>query len=278
MRRFNLTLLLCLFLLTACNAPIATSAPTQDLVATQVAVLQTSLPTETQAAAAPTITPGPTLAPDTPTAPEPTPSLTLATIPTTTAELKDSLGEPAWSDALDSAEAFYEFENEGTRVKAEDGALVLTGLQANGWLGWSLTYSRQPQNFYLEATFITQDCSGDDRYGLMFRATDASAGYFYGVSCGGAYDLLAADLESDTENELIDSTSNPAILGGANQTNRLGVMANGEKISLYANGKLLQEVNDSTFTDKGYFGAFIAANQTPNFTVKLDEIKLWILP
>jgi hypothetical protein len=280
MRRIILALMLALFLLTACNTPTTSPLPTQDVVATQVALLITNLPTQTLLAATQTPAPSPTIGQETPTQPQPTltETLTLTLTPTAAGELKDSLGEPSWSDPLDSAKSFYLFENEGTRVTAENGALLLSGLQANGWLGWSLTYSRQPQNFYVEATFITQDCAGSDRYGLVFRAPNANAGYFFGVTCGGAFDLSAADFETDTKTDLVQASSNPAIVSGANQTNRLGVLANGETISLYANGKLLQEVNNATFKEKGYFGPFVAANQTAGFTVKMDEIKLWILP
>ena len=274
MRYLTLLLLLALFL-TGCNAPTATRQPTQDLVATQVAILQTSLPTATIQPPAASATPEPSATAAAATATtEPTATLTVTA--TTTGELKDTLGEPAWSDMLDSGKNFYLFENEGTRVTFDNGALAMAGLQS-GWLGWSLTYSRQPQNFYVEATFITQDCSGNDRYGIMFRATN-STGYFFGVTCSGAYNLGWSNFDTSDDKALIQSTSSPAIVGGANQTNRLGVMANGDKLSLYANGKLLQEFTDTTMTDKGYNGAFVQANQTIGFTIKLDEIKLWNLP
>ena len=280
MVRISLGLLLILLILTACNAPrISQATATPDIVATQVAVLQTNMPTvtlplstETLPLPATTATIEPSLTPAQPTLPPATATLA------GTAELKDRLGEPTWTDTLDSGKLFYLFENEGTRVTVENGAMLLSGLQTNGWLGWSLTFARQPQNFYIEATFIPQDCAGNDRYGLVFRAPGDNAGYFFGVSCSGQYDLSAADFTNNTDLDLISASSHAAILAGANQTNRLGVMAEGEKISLYANGKLLQEISDSTFKDKGYFGAFVAAGQTTGFTTRMDEIKLWELP
>jgi hypothetical protein len=276
MRRVNLGLFLIVFFLTACNAPGTSQATaTPNLVATQVAILQTNMPTETLTPPPATATPepSPTIAQvgETPTLAPPTAS------PTVESALKDSLGQPTWSDTLDSGKGFYLFENEGTRVTAENGALLLSGLQANDWLGWSLTFSRRPKNFYMEATFITGACSGRDRYGMVFRAPGDSAGYFYGVTCSGVFELNAANFADGSNRELF-SGSNAAILTGANQTNRLGVLTNNEKISLYANDILLQEITDSTFNDNGYFGAFVAANQTAGFTVKLDEIKLWELP
>lgn len=275
MRPVHLGLIVLALLLAACNVPRAADATgTPDLVATQVAVLRTNQPTSTSTPppASPTPEPSPTApAPETASPPPPTGT------PTQLSNLVSSLGQPTWVNTLDSGSAFYQFENEGTRVTVENGAMLLTGLQANDWLGWSLTYSRQPKNFYLEGIFITQACSGADRYGLVFRAPDDNAGYFFSITCGGRYSLAAANYEDNSENSL-SSGSNPAIATGAGQTNRLAVLANGDQIGLYANDILLQEVTDATFTDGGYFGAFVAANETPGFTVQMDEIRLWELP
>lgn len=276
-------------LLAACNLPTRqNAAPTGDPVSTQVSLLLTSQPTPTpkQAApgtaatltTAPSATPIPTLTPvASPTASAPTAAKPSPTTPA--GDPKNSLGQPSWHDTAEVAKSFYLFENEGTKVTAENGALVLTGLTANGWLGWSLTYSHPAQNFYIEAVFNPQTCSGADQYGLVFRAPDADSGYFFTVTCDGKYNLHAHAFKDNTDTTLIPTTPNAAILSGANQTNRLGVMATGEKISLYANGVLLQEINDATYNpDKGNFGALIAANATPGFTVKLVEISLWKLP
>ena len=75
---------------------------------------------------------------------------------------------------------------------------------------------------------------------------------------------------------MIPLKSASAINTGSNQTNRLGVLAQGGKISLYANGSLVDEINDTTYTN-GYFGAFVAANKTAGFRVDLEQIKLWKL-
>jgi hypothetical protein len=122
-----------------------------------------------------------------------------------------------------------------------------------------------------------QDCSGSDIYGLVFRAESVSSGYFFGVTCDGRYSLSARDFEDGTNIPLIQLTSNQAVQSGATSTNRLSVRAEGERIALYANGTLLGEVTDPSF-EEGYFGAFVAANQTAGFTVHMDEISLWNLP
>ena len=290
MLRKSLIVLMALLILTGCNLPNRTAGntPTVDAVATEVSMLLTQMPTETAAVTAEqptstppaTDTPVPATATSTATQAVPETAQTPATLtPTLSAgDPKSALGEPVWRNTLDSSQQFYLYENEGTKVTAEDGALVLSGLLTNGWLGWSLTFSNPAQHFYLEAVMNPQTCSGGDQYGLVFRAPDTEAGYFYGLTCDGRFFLNARNFSDDSSIDLIDATPNSAIQTGSNTINRMGVMASGDRISLYVNGVLLDEINDSTFIDEGYFGAFVASNATPGFTVKMDEITVWDLP
>lgn len=283
-------ILLGLLLLAGCNLPGAPSAatPTPDAIATQVSQLLTAQPTATpsdadvpgETAEPPAVEPEITSTPDVEPTESPVPTEPVATAtPTTPAgDPKNNLGEPSWQHDLSSADVFYLYENEGTRVSHSDGALVLTGLIPNGWHGFSLTFAQKPQNFYLETVFNTRTCSGADLYGMVFRAPDTNSGYFFGVTCDGRYNLHVRNFNDGTDRILIDSTENSAIVSGSDQTNRLGIMANGDQIGLYANGVLLQQVTDSTFTGQGYFGPFIAAYPSAGFTVEMDQISLWNLP
>jgi hypothetical protein len=271
MRKTAGFLLICLLLLTGCNLPTKPIAatPTADLVSTQVSVMLTEMPTVTTAPSA-TVAPSATMAPTgTPTQALPSETPTLA--PTTG-------DKPDWRETFDSGKAFYLFENDNSKVQMESGALVLTGLTANGWIGWSLTYSQKPQNFRLEAVFKTETCAGADLYGLVFRAPNSTSGYFYGVTCDGRINLHARNFDDGTDTEIVALTGASQVAAGSNQTNRLGVTVSGSKIQLFANGSLVQEVTDETFKDAGFFGAFVAANETTGFTVRMDEISLWKLP
>lgn len=263
-----------LLFLTGCNLPVNQGnqpTPTIDLVATQVVELLTQQPTNTPLPPPPTLQPTETSAPTQPPEPTITPSVTPTTNPGDPAL---SFGDPSWQDNLDTAKNFYLFESDNTKIEDEGGSLGLTGVNANGWLGWSLTYAQNPQDFYLEYTFQTRTCSGADIYGMVFRANKENAGYFFGVTCDGRYNLYARDFNNNIDNELIALKSSAAIRSGADQANRLGVLAQGSKLSLYVNGTLVDEINDSNYAS-GYFGAFIAANQTTGFRVELDQIKLW---
>jgi hypothetical protein len=215
----------------------------------QTPSLESIQPSETEIST-PTITSTPTLSPDDP-------------------RLK--LGAPTWKEDFNKANNnFYQYENDQTRFMYDSGTLALTGKNPNGWLGWSLTYPK-PRDFYLEATFKVETCSGLDRYGLVYRAPDFNNGYFFAFSCDGQYSLRIYNQKGS----LIDWTPNPAILSGSNQVNRIGILALGDRYAFYANGKLLQETKESTFLDAGMFGGFVASTNTSNFTVRMDEIAFW---
>jgi hypothetical protein len=233
-------------------SPIVLGTSTKDSTGENQSVTpspDSQQPTETETAI-PTMTLTPTLSPDDP-------------------RLK--LGTPTWKEDFSKANKnFYQYEDDQTRFIYDNGTLVLTGKNPNGWLGWSLSYPK-PKDFYLEATFNIETCNGLDRYGLVFRAPNFNDGYFLGISCDGQYSLRTYNQQGN----LISWTPNPAILAGSNQVNRIGVLALGDRYAFYANGKLLQEIKETTFTEAGLFGAFIASTNTTNFTVRMDEIAFW---
>jgi len=273
-------MLLAAFILSACTAAPTQSVPTVDIIGTKVAQTMTALPTNT---------PQPTQAlPAKPSEVAPTspqPSETLAPTPTPTTppdDPKASLGSPAWKNTLDSGSSFgldaKGYDDGNTRIAVANGVMTLTSIYPSGYRNWRLTGSL-PSRFYLEGKFNTINCSGGDQYGLVFRAPDYTSGYgfYFIVTCDGKYTLVRADANGNP-NRLFDWVEEPALLSGSGQTNNLGVMAIGDKISLYANGKLLREVNDAAFQDGSRFGVYIAGQSTPNFTYELDEIAYWNIP
>ncbi len=75
-----------------------------------------------------------------------------------------------------------------------------------------------------------------------------------------------------------DWTSHPALLSGSDHTQRVAVWTNGNLIRLYANGELLKELYDSTYTEEGLFGVFISSAVTTNFEARLTEFLYWNAP
>ena len=245
---------------------IATEASTPDIVGTLVAATMVAFQQQSaeQTAAVPTETIELATA---------TPSETETTTATPT-DVVSSLGTPTWKDDFNVSKSWYLQDDEYTVIDISDGSLVMTSLQAATWTGWSLHYN-QLENFYLEGIINLPTCSAADRYGLVFRSPDYIQGYFFGVSCNGQYNLSLYNGSKFVA--IIPWTPSSAVLTGANAQNKLGVKAIGDKITLSINGTELQTITNSDYK-KGTFGAFIAAVNTPGFTLKMDEISYWTLP
>lgn len=284
MRKILLLTVLLGLILSACNYPAGgsrpSSTPNAEEVATHVSVLLTAQPSSTPPpAAATSFAPEATAtveviatATRAPVSPTPAPSATLSP-----GDPKAGLGEPAWKNNFDTGKGFAletPYEDDNVRFAVENNMLVMTGRQDNGWHSWRLT-SPKVQDYYLEAATHTMDCSGEDIYGLVVRAPDfeSGQGYYFGVTCDGRYNL--AKWQDQGLVSMISLTKNEAIQAGSNRANTLGVKLTGSRIALYANGKLLQEIDDDTFVAAGYFGVWIAANRTPGFTVEVDQMSLW---
>lgn len=206
-----------------------------------------------------------------------TPTITMTASPTYTStpinNFKSTLGEPDKKITFNNGkEGFFDDDDEYTIINIENGTLVMTStMKITGWHGWSMQYQKIG-NFYLEATIKTHQCSGRDEYGLVFRAPDYSKGYFFGFNCDDKYSLRA--LTNDFNN-ITEWKTSPYTINKYPDNNRLGVLAVNDHYSMYINDQLLEEVTDSTFTAMGTFGIFIAAFQTPGFTIEVDEIDYW---
>ena len=119
----------------------------------------------------------------------------------------------------------------------------------------------QVQDFYLEATIKPLTCSGSDLYGLIFRASRNTNGYWFGVTCDGKYQFQTGGVNGFTD--VIKAKPGAAILSGSNQVNRLGVMAKADQISLYANGKLLETLTSSAYPNSGSLAISSPAARPP---------------
>jgi hypothetical protein len=252
-----------------CSLPKRATLPTEtpDLVATKVRQLLTAAPTQT-------------ISPDNVSTNTPASSATSTAVPTTTlttTPVGPNLGQPTWEEKFTAnSGGFLEMDNGHTRIQFSNGGLQIAGVNADGWRGWSHNYRTKALNFYIEIAFNLQNCSGTDEYGITFRSPDYNQGYFFGFSCDGKYRLSVWDGENLSD--LIKWTANPAIPSGGNQTNRMGIKALGSHYIFYANGKQLQEIDDTTFTKTGTSGIYISSNNTPGFTVKITDLSFWNLP
>ncbi len=297
-------------LLTSCVLSKSTPTTSPADIATQVNNLLTAiptttaapaaLPTATQAVAVPTATVADTLAATTAPAPtntlppQPTatlapsataiatatatlaPSATLAptsTIPATDPTLK--YGTPTFVDTFKNDLNWPTGDNQFTAIEIKDGVLKLTALTAID--GWRLTWP-SASNYYAEISVKSDNCTGSDHYGMIFRVPDiklANQGYFYGITCDGKYFINKWD--GAVQTALAKETANKNILVGPNQINRLGILASGSSLVAYINGVKLVEVSNSSFS-KGAFGLFLGSKTTKNLDILVNKVSYWENP
>ena len=268
---------------------VSMPAPTKPATAVLSATLRvvevtqeaTDAPKATAVLAKPSATPGvPTLT----QLPSATPTITQTPLPTQTANPQDPrsrLGTPAWRDTMDNGNNWPTGSNDFTAIAFKDGLMKFTGLKDTS--GWRLATGNELGDFYIEMTFRTETCSGTDNYGLIFRvpvAKEADRGYLFGFSCDGKYYLKVWDGKVAPKGKmttLVSSVANAAIVKGSNQTNRMGIMAVGNRLRLYANGSFLVEYKDSTYP-AGHFGVFVNPDNTEKLTIDVDEIAVWNNP
>jgi hypothetical protein len=190
-------------------------------------------------------------------------------------------GNPAWRDSFDNSENWgmsnnkWEYEDHGL-FEVKDGKMSMTAYNPDYFEFWMFTWPSL-SDAYLEATFIVENCSGRDRYGLRFRSPDPAedgTGYSFGITCDGRYSLRTWDGEEFED--VIPWTSSGLIQTGSGKTQRLGLWAKGNRFILFIDREKLAEVQDSTY-DAGKFGLFIGSVETDDLKVKVDEIAYWNL-
>ena len=257
--------------------------PTMVVTATKPPADATQVSNPTVAPPEPTATQAPsaTPLPPTPTATQPAPTKTPSG-PTATPVAGDprtNLGSPTWTDEMDNGNNWPTGTDPSgyTEINFNNGFMELTGLQAID--GWRLTFKKFG-DAYLEMTVDSGNCLPKDRYGVIVRvpnSAQADRGYMFVFTCGGNFAIRKWDGPSNVMTNLINWKANAAIKSGANQTNRMGVKLEGSKLALYANGVLVGEAQDGTWS-AGVFGIFAGSHESNEYTLKVDEVSYWELP
>ena len=234
----------------------------------------------------PTSTPRPTDTPEPSETLEPTPTSLILTglpavVPTATLSNenpKANLGEADWIDSFESGLNWPLYNDDHVNMQVQNGQLVMTALIANRkdpWDDWMITQI-ELSDFYLEVAARPGECQGLDRYGLLARAaSDASRAYVFGFSCDGRYSLRLWDGEKYFM--LKEWTSDQNIQKEPDQVNRMGLLARGDRLTLYANDAFLAEFQDDTFTE-GAIGLFAGAAITDGFRALFDQVMYWTIP
>ena len=199
-------------------------SPTSD-VGGGLARLPTAAPRPT-ATLRPTATARPTVAPTPTAAPDRFSKIVL----------EDDFSDPKHS-------SLTEDKTDNATYSFVDGAYAIN-LKTPKYIVWSpLEGDYSDAAIEVDTTF--ESGPAENAVGILFHFQDADNFYFFSISGSGSYSL---DLYTkDGRQALIDWTDSPAIRGQG-QPNRLRVETEGDRIRLFVNQTLLDEVSDSTFS------------------------------
>jgi len=192
-----------------------------------------------------------------------------------------SRGAPTWKVTFQSKNSpFYLGTDTDIDFRTKDSYLVMTAINPDGDQ-WRVAQNSNLGDFYIETQFVTGDtCNGKDSYGMLVRAPEKAngvinSGYVFGFSCDGKY--RAYRMDNGNYTGIINWTANPSVKAGPKQANIMGIRAKGSDFQLYANGTLVYQFSDSTFSS-GLYGLMIRSETTPNFQVAVKEIDYWNQP
>ncbi len=269
-------------MLASCNRPAAEPPP--NLLATSVAATLTAQPVAiaTSTLAAPTATPteaslttpteSPTeteAAPPTPTPIPLSPGDPRTGLNLSVPDVRDDFSQALWYVGSDDATASFAYAN---------GRFQVTDNLADGFLWWSTT-AREAADLYIEVTAEVGNCSGKDGYGLGVRVggQNFDQGYTLEISCDGSY-RLRRFVSEEPPVILLNWTPAAALVSGPQATNRIGLLAQGDQIHVFANGELVsaQAIEDDRYSS-GALSLFASAAQTPGLEVHFDDLALWFL-
>lgn len=249
------------------NAPTATvSVPTQDSAALAPSLTPTDtlpptstpLPTDTPlptATAAPTNTP---LPPNTPTftyTPEPTWKLFFAD--------DFNHGYSGWYFESDNT-VHYNFTQSGFAIRNLVDFAVVTSL-------------RTKRDFLqidtrIEVNGVQLMGKKDGYYGVICRSTDLINYYLFAVGTDGWYGI--GIMRFGTLRFLAEGIDTTAIYSGY-YVNHIQADCVGTKLTLYANGNKMAEVQDSNFS-AGAFGLAVGTRKNPEYEALFDDFKVYI--
>jgi hypothetical protein len=170
-------------------------------------------------------------------------------------------------------------DNNVIKLDFKDGKLYVTGKIVDFSTWWFTWHTLK--DAYLEMSIDSQSCLGSDTYGMIIRGPEHDAGQSYGYvvafSCDGYFWVFRLD-DADpwTAHDLISWTKSDAIKTGSQVENLVAVRAEGETLTIFANGRQIAQVTDDEYS-QGRFGVFVRSSEDGDYTYRVKKIAYWVL-
>jgi len=169
---------------------------------------------------------------------------------------------------------WYTFSDDNVSKFYKDGKYNIL-LKKNGWSAWSFAnldlQDMDVQDFVLEVDVSQMGGPDDNDFGVVARYGDADNFSLFLISGDGYFSYLRK--ENGSWVVPANWTRSEAINRG-NAENRIGVMANGENLELYANNELLGQFKDDN-PISGDIGFWVESFDEGGVHVSFDDLAIY---
>jgi hypothetical protein len=236
-------------MLAACSGPVFTPTltPTAPSSATPTATIIWFPPTDT-----------PTALPVQPATP--------------TADYRPGVGDLLFSDSFDDPAFWNTASSADASAMLTNSRLVLSITKPGPLSIASLRNQPSAGDFYADATANISLCSGNDQYGMLYRAGGNGNYYRFVLNCNGQ-ERLERVRGGVTYPLLGWLSSNDAAIGAPAQI-KLGVWAVGREMRLFLNDIYQFSMDDPVFS-AGTFGFFAYANGKSPVTISFSDLSVY---
>ena len=242
-------LLACGLMLVACSGPVLTPTlpPTAPASATPTATIIWFPPTDT-----------PTALPVQPATP--------------TADYRPGVGDLLFSDSFDDPSFWNTASSADASAMLTNSRLVLSITKPGPLSIASLRNQPSAGDFYADATANISLCSGNDQYGMLFRAGSNGNYYRFVLNCNGQERLER--VRGGVIYPLLGWLSSNDVSMGAPAQIKLGVWAVGREMRLFLNDRYQFSMNDPVFS-AGTFGFFAYASGKSPVTISFSDLSVY---
>jgi len=175
----------------------------------------------------------------------------------------------------DSHVSQYGWENDGTYCFFANGSYHAVSNHANYYYTCGASRSNFA-NFTFQVQMTIQQGGNGAEGGLFFRGVENNSQYYIlFVDTQGNFDFDISVNSKGENDRTLQRGQLTNFLTGFHQVNTFGVVANGNQLSLYVNGKQEFQLTDTTYT-LGQIG-FIASYGSSNTDVIFNNVKVWQL-
>jgi hypothetical protein len=188
-----------------------------------------------------------------------------------TEEYHPGIGFLIFSDSFDQPELWDTASSAQASASLSRNRLILS-IDGPGPLS-IISMRNQPEvsDFYAHALVDISLCSGEDQYGMLFRASGSRDYYRFAVNCSGQ--LRLERVQNGAAYPLQDWLSSGDVPSGAPAQVKIGVWASGREIRVFLNDHYQFSLLDRYFSS-GMLGFFIFASGTNPVTISFSALSV----